>query len=186
MAQNVFVDFYEDLQVSPNADKETIERVYRLLARRWHPDNQLTGNSEKFNIITDAYRSLSDPETRAAYDASYQANKAVQWQTFSHFSSPEKMGDDTEIRFGILSILYLARRQDSENASIGTWRLATLLGWPEKEFAFHIWYLKEKNWILRTDSGGFAITATGVEMVEERKSTIKQDKLISLKTQDRD
>jgi hypothetical protein len=32
MNQNSLIDYYEDLQVSSNADLETIERVYRLLA----------------------------------------------------------------------------------------------------------------------------------------------------------
>jgi len=33
-------DYYEDLQISPIADLETIERVFRLLAKRYHPDNK--------------------------------------------------------------------------------------------------------------------------------------------------
>ncbi|MEO7964396.1 MAG: J domain-containing protein, partial [Gemmatimonadaceae bacterium] len=32
-------DHYETLQVSPRADQETIERVFRHLAKRYHPDN---------------------------------------------------------------------------------------------------------------------------------------------------
>ena len=38
-----FVDFHEVLQISPKADGETIQRVYRLLALRYHPDNRETG-----------------------------------------------------------------------------------------------------------------------------------------------
>ncbi len=37
-----FVDFYESLQLSPNADAATIERVFRLLAQRFHTNNQET------------------------------------------------------------------------------------------------------------------------------------------------
>ena len=55
MNQNSFFDHYEILQISPNADTETIERVYRLFAKRYHPDNSISGNPEKFNIITEAY-----------------------------------------------------------------------------------------------------------------------------------
>jgi len=69
MSQDSFVDYYEDLQVSSNADQETIERVHRLLAKRYHPDNRVTGDSEKFRIITSAYKVLSDAEKRAAFDA---------------------------------------------------------------------------------------------------------------------
>ena len=72
----VFEDLYEDLQVSPNADQETIERVYRLLAKRYHPDNNGSGSVEKFDIITKAYKLLSDPERRAAYDAAYEEKKS--------------------------------------------------------------------------------------------------------------
>ena len=72
MNQDRYVDYYEDLQVSPNADLETIERVYRLLAKRYHPDNSVTGNSDKFSIITTAYKVLSDIEKRAAFDAKYE------------------------------------------------------------------------------------------------------------------
>jgi len=62
MGREPFTDFYEVLQVSPSADQETIERVYRLLARRYHPDNQSTGDAQKFDMITKAYRTLSSPK----------------------------------------------------------------------------------------------------------------------------
>jgi curved DNA-binding protein CbpA len=35
-------DHYETLQVSPRADRDTIERVFRLLAKRYHPDKNGT------------------------------------------------------------------------------------------------------------------------------------------------
>jgi hypothetical protein len=63
------LDCYEVLQLSPNADRGTILRVYRLLAARYHPDNRETGNSEKFLRLSEAYQILSDPEKRARYDA---------------------------------------------------------------------------------------------------------------------
>ena len=33
-------DYYEALQISSNAEPETIHRVYRMLAQRFHPDNK--------------------------------------------------------------------------------------------------------------------------------------------------
>ncbi|RPJ11395.1 MAG: J domain-containing protein, partial [Deltaproteobacteria bacterium] len=53
-------DYYEDLQVSPNADQETLERIYRMLAKRYHPDNGCTGCVDKFDVVTKAYQVLSD------------------------------------------------------------------------------------------------------------------------------
>src|SRR5579872_2360042 len=38
------VDYYEVLQVNQKADPETIHRVFRLMAQRFHPDNAETGN----------------------------------------------------------------------------------------------------------------------------------------------
>jgi hypothetical protein len=63
------LDCYEVMQLSPHADAETIARVYRMLAFRYHPDNRETGNSEKFIRLSEAYRILGDPEKRARYDA---------------------------------------------------------------------------------------------------------------------
>lgn len=60
MKTNLFNDYYEDLQVSPNADLETVERIYRLLAKRYHTDNPVSGNAEKFEAITRAFRIISN------------------------------------------------------------------------------------------------------------------------------
>ena len=40
------LDYYELLQVSATAEPETIHRVYRLLAQRYHPDNQQSGSDD--------------------------------------------------------------------------------------------------------------------------------------------
>jgi len=66
------LDCYEVMQLGRNADAETISRVYRLLASRYHPDNRESGNSEKFLQLAEAYRILSDPEKRARYDAGFR------------------------------------------------------------------------------------------------------------------
>src|ERR1041385_3815189 len=68
MPSDLAIDYYEVLQISPNAELDTIQRVYRLLAQRFHPDNQATGDADKFRLLTDAYTVLGDPEKRARYD----------------------------------------------------------------------------------------------------------------------
>ena len=60
MISNQLVDHYEVLQISPNADQETVQRVFRLLAQRFHPDNQATGNAARFRELHDAYQVLND------------------------------------------------------------------------------------------------------------------------------
>jgi curved DNA-binding protein len=63
-------DFYETLGVSREATKEEIQAAYRKLARQWHPDvNKAPEAEERFKEISEAYDTLSDPETRRRYDA---------------------------------------------------------------------------------------------------------------------
>jgi len=173
-----FEDYYEDLQVNPNADQETIERVYRLLAKRYHPDNNGSGSVEKFDIITKAYKSLSQPEKRAAYDATYAEKKGQAMKAYAQANAPGAFAADSQIRRHVLSVLYIERRQDPEKAGVGLWRLEQLLGWPEKMLEFHTWYLKEKKWIERTDNGGFAITAVGVDELEKDGMILGKDRLL--------
>lgn len=178
MEQNKFIDYYEDLQISPHADQETVERVYRHLAKRYHPDNPHAGSVEKFDIITKAFRVLSDPEKRAAYDAKHGENKELLWKALSEKYPSNGNENDRHIRKAVLSVLYVDRRNNVTASGIGLWHLEKLLNWPEKVLEFHIWYLKEKGWIERTETGGFAITSSGVDAVEEDGLILRKDRLI--------
>jgi curved DNA-binding protein CbpA len=178
MEREAFIDYYEILQLSQRADQETIERVYRLLARRYHPDNKNTGDGEKFTELTNAYRALSDPETRAGYDVKYEAGNSHQWNIFSDASPSEGAEEDRKIYQAILSMLYTTRRRDAGNAGIGIFQMEKLLGVPEKYLEFHIWYLREKGWIQRVENGGFAITVSGVDAVIENDLPLKKDRLL--------
>lgn len=63
-------DYYELLGVSQDADKMAIKDAFRQLALKYHPDrNKEPGASERFKEIAQAYAVLSDPKTRAEYDA---------------------------------------------------------------------------------------------------------------------
>lgn len=63
-------DYYEVLGVSRDAGEQEIKKAYRRLARQYHPDvNKDDPEAEaKFKEVNEAYRVLSDPETRARYD----------------------------------------------------------------------------------------------------------------------
>lgn len=47
---------------------QTGKGSYRFLAAMYHPENNETGDAEKFRIVTEAWRTLSDADKRAAYD----------------------------------------------------------------------------------------------------------------------
>ena len=72
MSENGFVDYYELLQLSSSADTDTIERVFRHLAKKTHPDNKDTADPDQFRRLVVAHRILTNPEARAAYDIRYQ------------------------------------------------------------------------------------------------------------------
>ncbi|MFE1860881.1 DnaJ C-terminal domain-containing protein [Streptomyces anandii] len=62
-------DFYEVLGVPRDADKDEIQRAYRKLARRYHPDvNKDPAAEERFKEINEAFSVLSDPDQRSRYD----------------------------------------------------------------------------------------------------------------------
>jgi hypothetical protein len=84
---SVALDCYEVMQLSPNADAETVSRVYRPIAFRYHPDNTETGNSEMFIRLSEAHQILSDPEKRASYDAAHRGAKRPGGKNFGEAST---------------------------------------------------------------------------------------------------
>jgi curved DNA-binding protein len=159
-------DYYELLQLSPSADLETIHRVYRLLAQRFHPDNPDTGDIAHFRLISDAYSVLSNPESRASYDATHKAIRAHRWKIFDQSSSAVGIEGEKRKRQGILGLLYVQRMQNPQQPSLGLFELEDLLGCPKEHLEFSLWFLKEQGWVARTDNGRCAITAQGVNEAE--------------------
>src|SRR5579883_1215550 len=78
-------DFYAVLGVAPAASAEEIRQAYYQLARQHHPDAGASdADAERFKIINEAYRVLSTPQLRVAYDnallmmGQHQANQTSQ------------------------------------------------------------------------------------------------------------
>lgn len=163
MPDSQLTDYYEILQVSPRADHETIERVFRHLARRYHPDNQETGDTDRFSELANAYRFLSDPERRAKYDVSYDQIRKAHWRIYDQDSATHDVATDARIRLALLSLLYITRRMSPSEPGLGPVEIERVLSLPQNTMGFHLWYLRENGWVERLQTGHLAITAPGVD-----------------------
>jgi len=167
MEAGKFVDYYELLQISPNAEQETITRVYRILAARFHPDNPHTGDAEKFQLLTRAYHVLSDPNRRAEYDAELAIMRMQPIGVFGLKDFAVGIDGEANRRMGILCLLYNRRRTDPDKPGVSVLELEQTMTFPREHLLFTLWYLKEKDLVRQDGSSDFVITAQGVDWVEE-------------------
>jgi curved DNA-binding protein len=159
-------DYYDVLQLSPKADADTIHRVYRLLAQRYHPDNVETGDVSQFKLVLEAYRILSDPEKRAAHDATAMRTRQLRWKIFDQAASAQGTEGEKRKRAGILSVLYTQRLNQPREPGMTVHEMEDLLGCPREHLEFGLWYLKEAGCLTRMDNGRYAITVKGADQVE--------------------
>jgi hypothetical protein len=176
-------NYYEFLQISPNAEPDTISRVYRFLASRYHPDIPETGDADKFVLLKQAYDVLTDPERRAEYDATYkkQAREPVPLSNSVDFMSTS----DGELnrRVAVLALLYFQRRITPITPEVSLVDVERRMGFPRDYLDFTMWYLKSKGYITIADNSDFAITARGVDLVESNREKIPLlNKLLSDRT----
>jgi curved DNA-binding protein CbpA len=161
-------DHYEVLQISKNADSDTIQRVFRLLARRFHPDNPETGNESRFREIHEAYLVLSDPEKRAAYDVRHETLRQERWRFVQ--TGPTTDNDfalEQHVRWLVLEILYSRRRTEPERTGVSNLELSQLLGRPREHMEFTVWYLIHKGFVVRGEGSSLNITVDGVDFLEK-------------------
>jgi curved DNA-binding protein CbpA len=156
-------DLYEILEVSPNASQETIERMFRFLAQRYHPDREGTGDADRFDQVVKAYNTLKEPESRATYDSRHKTNLDYQWSLVEEAGDSGNFHNDSMIQERVLSVLYTKRKRDSREPGLGPMQLERLTGCPHEMLDFHLWYLRDKGWIMRMENGSVAITASGVD-----------------------
>jgi len=168
MAIDNAVDYYEALQVNPNADLDTIHRVYRLLAQRFHPDNRESGNEARFRELSEAYQILGDPERRARYDVTYNQQRKDRWRLVaSGAQSEDDFAVEQAFRLTLLEALYTRRRMDPSSPTVYSSELESMMGRPREHLEFTIWFLLQKKYATRDDNSRLMITADGVEYLEQ-------------------
>lgn len=81
-------NYYDELEISKKASQEVIEKVYKVLAKKYHPDMNQGDNQkeaeEKFKAISQAYEILSNPERRKKYDLELQhTNPTISYEEYA-------------------------------------------------------------------------------------------------------
>ena len=89
-------DYYQTLGVARDASKDEVQKAYRKLARKFHPDvNKAEEAEAKFKEINEAYEVLKDPEKRSKYDQFGSA-----WKQAQASGSPPPGFEDVFSAFG--------------------------------------------------------------------------------------
>ena len=178
------LDYYELLQVNRDAHATIIRYSYRFLAAMYHPDNAETGNANKFRIISEAWRTLSDEGKRTAYDLTLGIKDQHKAEQTKSPQGAHQFGRDTlpnqpktnlawneiELRIAILQVLLEARRGRPQTGGASGKMLMDCLHIDTVAVVeFALWYLREKGYI-ETGERNFMITADGVDYLTEQLS----------------
>ncbi len=165
-------NYYEFLQISPHADHDTIHRVYRFLAGRYHPDNPKSGDVDKFNELKSAYDVLSDPGRRAEYDAKRKqhARRPVPMSISIDFM--DNLDGELNRRLCLLAVLYYRRRANPYAPEVPLAEIEAQMGFPRDYLDFTTWYLERKGFITKADNSDFTLTVGGVDFVESQRANL--------------
>lgn len=168
------LSLYELLQVDRNAHTTIIRYAYRYLAAMYHPDNSETGDAEKFRVITEAWKTLSDDTRRQAYDMTLAAQDASRPQapkpkntdygrdSLPKFERTNLTWTEVELRVAVLQVLLAQRRKKPTSGGASGKMLMDILQVEITDVEFALWYLREKDFI-ETGERSFLITAKGLD-----------------------
>lgn len=111
------IDYYEILEVSPNASLEIIRGAYKILFHRYNLEHETEDRSEsqKLNNLNLAYEVLSDPDKREVYDAQLQKVKNLHKETTHSLHSGSSDNSPTQSLYEETSKLFQDSLQKTSN-----------------------------------------------------------------------
>lgn len=164
-----FVDHYGILGVDAKATNNAIHQAYSALAAKYHPNNKESGDKEKYEAVTTAYETLSDPAARKAYDSVKSGGVEDIPINFDPDEFLAGMGQDTGRRMCLLSMLYDRRKQSPRTPGIPIRLIETLTTFSGLELTFCTWYLKQKGLVTSDDKSNLVITVEGMDYLEANR-----------------
>ena len=110
-------NYYDELEVSQKASKEVIEKAYKVLAKKYHPDSTTESDraaaEERFKAISEAYNTLSDDFKRKEYDKELaESSPNISYEEYEYVLNKNKDLED--------EIDYLHQRMNNTTASSGS------------------------------------------------------------------
>jgi curved DNA-binding protein CbpA len=162
-----FTNWYEVLGIPNSASNDDLTRVYHLLAARFHPDNQETGDSSRFLEVKQAFETLSDPDRRKEFDRQAREHSQDPLPVFLSKDFAEGVHGEFNRRLGILCLLYNQRKLNPSTPSLSVLQLEAMMAIPREHLDFTTWYLKQKRLVLPDDRSSLTITSDGIDFVEQ-------------------
>ena len=112
----------------------------------------------------------------------YAEHRKVRWQPTT---GPERVDNPIEVeqmvRLTVLEVLYERRRTNPQSAGVFVLDIEDLTGQPREHLEFTTWYLVKKGLVAREDNAALAITADGVDYLENIYQTVGPRKRITEK-----
>ncbi len=179
-----FVDHYHVLRVDPNCDARTLETAYHALAKTYHPDHGEHPDVARLTEVIEAYKAIRSGDKRAEYDLLYAEATGFVFTSGDDFGEEKAALSDADAHARVLQFLYQRRRESAQDAGIGRYYVQQMLGCSDELFEFHVWYLKEKGFIVTTEQGTLAITIEGVDHVIASSRVAVREKLLLSQTRE--
>lgn len=113
-------DFYNRLNLSPNASEKEIRRAYRQAVKKAHPDvNKRDGATRLFLDIQEAYKVLSDPKLKEAYDEGREPSEPSRVKTAVTYSRPALYRiDEPQVIYALLHIITTQKQEENPELPI--------------------------------------------------------------------
>ena len=108
-------NYYEILEVNENASLEVIEKAYRTLAKKYHPDGWPNDKKywaeDRFKEITEAYQVLSDDFMRREYDIKIGINDNIDYKYDKLYKENEKLKQE----INSIKVKKISKKTDNSN-----------------------------------------------------------------------